>query len=465
MMRIPVPHSLKGRLLLLLIGGLIAAQVAASLIAYYDRKASIERVVARRNAVRLADLVRMLDGLQAPDRERAVASLRYPVVRLGPLALPREDGMPEQSIGKEAHQGPIPEEMAEAFRERLKPPRAVEIRMGETRLRYSPETSTPLAQGRQREAQSGWGVSVRSNLGDGTPVLLYVEVPHALLYSVSSLLWQFFVLSAVTIVLVAMAVEWVTRPLSELANAAERLGNDLDAPPLPEHGASELRRAARAFNSMQERLSRYLKSRVAALTAISHDLKTPITRMRLRAELIEDSPLRESLLRDMSDLEKMVRSALEFIRGLDSTEPPQPTDINALIESVCEDYREAGHEVVTKGAARAPFPAQTQALKHCLANIIDNACKYGGKAQILVQDDEQKMVIKVRDFGHGVPESELEKVFEPFYRLESSRSRDTGGTGLGLAIARNVAQLHRGQVSIRNHPEGGLEAILALPRP
>ncbi len=470
-MRIPMPHSLKGRLLLLLIGGLVAAQVASSLIAYYDRKDSIERVLARRNAVRVADLIRMLDGLKQPDRERAVAALRYPVIRLGPLALPRADGMPEQSIGTETRQGHIPEAVIEAFRERLNPPRAVEIRMGETQLRYSPETSTPLKTGTPlkptlaRESQTGWGVSVRSTLGDGTPVVVYVEVPQTLLYSVSSLLWQSVVLSAVTILLVALAVNWVTRPLSELANAAERLGNNLDAPPLPEHGASELRRAARAFNSMQERLSRYLKSRVSALTAISHDLKTPITRMRLRAELIEDSPLRESLLRDMSDLEKMVRSALEFIRGLDSAEPPQPTDINALIESVCEDYREAGHEVVTKGAAAAPFPAQTQALKHCLTNIIDNACKYGGKAQIMVQDGEQEMVIKIRDFGHGVPESELEKVFEPFYRLESSRSRDTGGTGLGLAIARNVAQLHRGHVSIRNHPEGGLEAILALPRP
>jgi signal transduction histidine kinase len=465
MIRIPMPHSLKGRLLLLLIGGLIAAQVASSLIAYHDRKSSIERVVARRNAVRVADLVRMLDGLQPPDRERAVAALRYPVIRLGPLALPRADNMPEQTIGTQTRQGPIPEAMIEAFRERLQPPRAVEVRMGETRLRYSPETSTPVTQGLERPSRSGWGVSVRSTLGDGTPVLVYVEVPRALLYSVASLLWQFFVLSAVTIVLVAMAVEWVTRPLSELSDAAERLGNDLDAPPLPEHGASELRRAARAFNSMQDRLSRYLKSRVTALTAISHDLKTPITRMRLRAELIEDSPLRESLLRDMSELERMVRSSLEFIRGLDSTEPPQPTDINALIESVCDDYREAGHEVVTEGAARAPFPAQTQALKHCLTNIIDNACKYGGKAQIVVQDGEQEMVIRVRDFGHGVPESELEKVFEPFYRLENSRSRDTGGTGLGLAIARNVAQLHRGRVSIRNHPEGGLEATLALPRP
>lgn len=464
MTRIPMPHSLKGRLLLLLIGGLAVAQIASSVIAYYDRKNSIEMVVARRNAVRVADLVRMLDGLQQPDRERAVAALRYPVIRVGPLALPRADGMPEQTIGSETRQGPIPEAMIEAFHERLKPPREVEVRMGETQLRYSPETSTPLAPGRARASQSGWGVSVRSTLGDGTPVVVYFEVPHALLYSVSSMLWQFFVLSAVTIVLVAMAVEWVTRPLSELATAAERLGNDLDAPPLQEHGASELRRAARAFNSMQDRLSRYLKSRVTALTAISHDLKTPITRMRLRAELIEEPRLRDSLLRDISELEQMVRSALEFIRGLDSTEPPQPTDINALIESVCDDYREAGHEVVTKGAARAPFPAQTQALKHCLTNIIDNACKYGGKAQVVVQDGEEEMIIKVRDFGQGVPDSELEKVFEPFYRLDTSRSRDTGGTGLGLAIARNVAQLHHGRVSIRNHPDGGLEAILALPR-
>src|SRR5688572_208689 len=153
---------------------------------------------------------------------------------------------------------------------------------------------------------------------------------------------------------------------------------------------------------MQDRLSRYLKSRVTALSAISHDLKTPITRMRLRAELIEDSPLRESLLRDMSDLETMVRSALDFIRGLESTEPAQPTDINALIESVCGDCREAAHEVGTKGAAAAPSPAPTQALKHCLTTIIDTASKSGGKSQIQVQAGDQEMVIKVRDFGLGV---------------------------------------------------------------
>lgn len=462
-MRLPLPRSLKARLLILLIGGLVTAQIASSLIAFYDRRESIERVIARRNAVRVADLVRMLDGLAQTDRERAVAALRYPVIRLGPLAVPRADGMPEDVVGTPSDYGPIPEAMILAFRERLNPPRDVEVRMGETELRYSPEAMARIPDV-ARTVQVGWGVGVRSTLADGTPVVVYVEVPRTLMFSVSSLLWQFFVLSAVTIVLVALAVNWVTRPLGELADAAERLGNDLEAPPLPERGASELRRAARAFNSMQERLARYLKSRVTALSAISHDLKTPITRMRLRAELIEDSALRDSLLRDASELESMVRSALDFIRGLESVEPAQPTDINALIGSICEDFRESGHDVSAHGRAARPYPAQPQALKHCLLNLIDNACKYGGAARIDIEEGAGDLTIRVRDRGAGLPEAELEKVFEPFYRCETSRSRDTGGTGLGLAIARNVAQLHRGQVSLRNHPEGGAEATLRLPR-
>jgi signal transduction histidine kinase len=475
MRAIPLPRSLKGRMLLLLIGGLIAAQIASSLIAYYDRKAAIDRVVARRNAVRVADLIRMLDGLTPADRQQAVAALRYPVIRLGADAAGNVEGSGARVIVRDedgtkrvlesvTSEGLMPVAMNVAFHERLTPGRSAQVLIGETELRYWVDTSAIAQSEFARGPPRGWGVSINSTLADGTPVHVFVEVPRSVAYSPSTLAWHLIVVSAVTIVLVALTVTWVTRPFSELADAAERLGRDLDAPPLPEHGATELRRAARAFNSMQERLSRYLKSRVTALSAISHDLKTPITRMRLRAELIEDAPLRESLLRDMAELERMVRSSLEFIRGLESAEPAQPTDINALIESVCSDYREAGHEVLTAGYASAPFPAQTQALKHCLTNIIDNACKYGGKARIEVRDDEQEMVIKVRDFGQGVPEAELERVFEPFYRLESSRSRDTGGTGLGLAIARNVAQLHHGHVSIRNHPEGGLEATLALPR-
>lgn len=463
MMRLPLPHSLKGRLLLLLIGGLVVAQVVSTVIAYYDRKGSIERVVGRRNAVRIADLVRMLDGLEPHARERAASALRYPVIRLGNSTHAPQPDLPIDGFGTTTS-GPIAEAIVKAFRERLNPPRDVRIDVGVATLRYSPEFAATFVPGINAPGAKGWGVLVRSTLVDQTPLMVYVEVPFVLPNPLSAMLWQLIVPGVVIILLVALAVNWVTRPLGELADAAERFGNNLDAPPVPEEGASELRRAARAFNSMQERLSRYLKSRVTVLTAISHDLKTPITRMRLRAELINDVDVREALLRDMAQLERTVHASLQYVRGLESTEATQPTDINALIESVCEDYREAGHEILTAGAAAKPLDAQPEALKHCLTNIIDNACKYGGKARVAVEDGESEVVIKVRDFGQGMPECELERAFEPFYRVEASRCRNTGGTGLGLSIARNIAQLHRGRVSVRNHPEGGLEAILALPR-
>jgi signal transduction histidine kinase len=459
-----VPASLKGRLLLFLIGGLVVAQIASSLIAYYDRRGAVERVVARRNAVRIADFVRMLDGLTPDERDRAVAALRYPLIRVGNAAYTDPRNLPEAFATEPAPNEPIESAMVTAFLQRLEPPRAVYVQVAKTVLRYSPESAATLTPTVTGVEPQGWGVFVRSTLADQSPVLIYVEVPFVLPSPLSSLLWQLVVPGAVIVLLIGFAVTWVTRPLGELADAAGRLGNDLEAPPLPERGTSELRRAARAFNSMQERLSRYVKSRVTALTAISHDLKTPITRMRLRAELIEDESLRAALLRDMEQLEKTVYASLEFIRGLESTERVQPTDLNALIESVCEDYRAAGHDVTMAGTVAEPLRAQPQALKHCLVNIIDNACKYGGKAKVELVDGDSETVIKVRDFGNGVPEPELEKVFEPFYRVETSRSRDTGGTGLGLSIARNIAQLHRGWISIRNHPEGGLEATLALPR-
>jgi len=452
------PRSLRGRLLLLLIGGLVAAQTMSAVISFYDRKAVIERLVARRHAQRVVDLVRVLDELKPADRARVAAATRYPPIALGDQSLE----VIAPAIGTADAVIASGEHLARAthwsLSERFAPPRKSEVRVVETVLRFvadaNPEVSAP----------NGWGVWVRSSLRDGTPFTAYFEIAFPASFPFSALAQHLAVIVVVTAILVAFGVRWVTRPLSELADAAERFGRDLDAPPLVETGSSEIRRAARAFNSMQERLSRYLKSRVHALSAISHDLKTPITRMRLRAELIEDTRLRDSILRDMTELETMVASSLDFTRGLESNETPHPTDVNALIDSVCEDFRELGHVVQANGRASAPIAAQTQALKRCLANIIDNACKYGGHAQVSVEDGPGELVIRVSDSGPGVPENELERVFEPFYRVETSRSRDTGGTGLGLAIARNVAQSHHGQVALRNLAGGGLEATLTLPR-
>jgi signal transduction histidine kinase len=259
-------------------------------------------------------------------------------------------------------------------------------------------------------------------------------------------------------------VRWVTRPLHVLADAAEALGRDIDAPPLPEEGPAEIAQAARAFNTMQRRLARFIQDRTRVLAAMSHDLKTPITRMRLRAELMDDDELRQRFEADLKEMESMVTHTLEFMRGLGGNEARQAVDMMALLESLQSDNEAMGRTVVVEGHATAPYSAVVSLLKRCLANLMDNAVLYGKRVTIHVEDTPQLLTLRFLDEGPGIPEAELEKVFEPFYRLEQSRSRETGGTGLGLTIARNIAQVHGGDIVLRNRPEGGLEAVLTLPR-
>jgi signal transduction histidine kinase len=222
--------------------------------------------------------------------------------------------------------------------------------------------------------------------------------------------------------------------------------------------------AARAFNTMQSRLAGYLRERTQVLAAMSHDLKTPITRLRLRAELLDDAELRAKFGNDLQEMETMVLSALDFLRGMDNGEAVRPVDVNALLESLQTDLRETGGAVSVEGRAAAPYPGRSQALKRCLANLLENAIKYGRAAQVVVDDSAARLQIRILDEGPGLPPDQFDKVFEPFYRVEASRNRDTGGTGLGLAIAKNVAELHSGTIELRNRVEGGLEVVLTLSR-
>jgi signal transduction histidine kinase len=267
----------------------------------------------------------------------------------------------------------------------------------------------------------------------------------------------------VIVILTLLAVHWATRPLSDLAAAAEKIGTNVDSPPLDEAGTVEVRDAARAFNRMQTRIATYLRDRTRMLAAISHDLKTPITRLRLRSELLADEALREKFVRDLQEMETMVGRALEFAKGQDVREPPQPINVVALVESLQDDYREGGARVDVEGTARS-YVGRPLAIKQCLRNLVDNAVKYGGHARIILADTDTMLTIRVRDSGPGIPVESLERVFDPFFRLEESRNRDTGGTGLGLSIARNVAETHAGTLVLRNAEGGGLEAILTLPR-
>jgi signal transduction histidine kinase len=266
------------------------------------------------------------------------------------------------------------------------------------------------------------------------------------------------------VIVLYLAARNITHPLSDLARAADSVGRDTrPAPLLAERGASELRDAARAFNTMQDRLHRYLDSRTRVLAAMSHDLKTPLTRLRLQVEALDNPPMQARIGRELDEMESMVREALALFRGLDDGEPATAIDVGELLAQIRDEFRDMGATVTINGEALRPFTGKPQALKRCLTNLIANAVKFGTRAEIHLEDGAD-LLIRVRDQGPGIPEEELERVFEPFYRLESSRNRDSGGTGLGLSIARDIAQAHGGSLHLANLAGGGLEATLRLPR-
>jgi signal transduction histidine kinase len=252
--------------------------------------------------------------------------------------------------------------------------------------------------------------------------------------------------------------------LHRLARAAEALGRDINHPALGESGPAEVRRAARAFNAMQERLSRYIRTRTSILAAMSHDLKTPITRLRLRAELLEQPDLHDKFVRDLREMEDMVNATLGYMKGLDDREPLRPVDIRALVGALAADSEELHRAIRVRGEPIGPFLGKPDGLKRCLQNLLDNATRYGRDVELQIEDGANALTLFVRDSGPGIPEQELERVFEPFYRLEASRNLSTGGSGLGLSIARNLAQSMGGDVMLRNRTDGGLEAKVVLPR-
>jgi signal transduction histidine kinase len=305
---------------------------------------------------------------------------------------------------------------------------------------------------------------VQAQLRDGRWVSFDRRLPDEPFAWPYKLLLTLAVLLVSVIALSLLAVRWLTRPLGVLALAADELGRDIRRAPLAEQGPAEVRRAAASFNTMQARLQTYLREREQMLAAVSHDLRTPITRLRLRAELIEDESLRAKFARDLAEMESMTAAALDFLRGARVDEPVRPVDVPALLDSLQADMEEAGHEVRVQARAAAPFPARPLALKRCLANLIENAVKYGTRAEVRLEDDGRELRITVADDGPGIPEAELERVFEPFYRIEGSRSRETGGVGLGLSVARDIVRAHGGELTLRNRPGGGLEVAVTLRR-
>jgi signal transduction histidine kinase len=259
-------------------------------------------------------------------------------------------------------------------------------------------------------------------------------------------------------------VRTATRPLHDLAVAADALGPDLKAARLSESGPSEVARAARAFNAMQERIAMYVTERMQILAAISHDLQTPITRMRLRVDMMDAESEGIKLRQDLQEMEALVKEGVTYARTLHgATELPCRIDPDALFDSLVCDYVDAGQAVSLQGRFGMPLMTRPQALRRIVGNLVDNALKFGGSAEIdVAMLPGGQASVAVLDRGPGIPADSLEDVFQPFYRLEASRNRQTGGTGLGLAIARQLALAMDATLELHNRAGGGLEARLTL---
>lgn len=270
-------------------------------------------------------------------------------------------------------------------------------------------------------------------------------------------------LAVVIIVIAALLLAWVTRPLRDLAVAAERFSLDGKPEPLDESGPSEVRRAARAFNTMRERIRKLVGERTQALAAVSHDLRTPITRVRLRSELLEDGQTRDLIEADLVEMEDMIDSTLEYLKSGESTEARRLLNLSSIAETCVDEAKDAGRDIEFSGAESLSVEGQHLALKRVVNNLIGNALKYAKTIRVQALSVAGFAELVICDDGPGIPEEKLEHVFDPFVRIEASRSRETGGVGLGLTIARSIARAHHGDIILANRPDGGLSVTLRLP--
>ena len=447
------PRSLFGRIALILAGGFLAIQLITTAIAISDRNALVFRAGANQAATRIGDVVRTLTAASPAERTRIMRAISNDTLKV-------TYGKPAGSDAAAGEESELMTTARAALALALQP--GIGFRVIDARPVYLDPDSWTAREFRERPGVRMYATVL---LNDGVWITVESIDPARATQWVIRMFRNLAIIDGVMVILCFFAVRLVTRPLSVLAHAAEDLGRNIDRPPLPERGANELVRASRALNVMQDRLKRYVDTRMKVLAAMSHDLKTPITRMRLRAEMLDDAHIKAKFVKDLDELQQMVASTLDYMRGLgEGGEAVQPIDVTALISSLKEDAEEAGHTITISGDARAPLMGRAQALKRCLQNLIDNALAYGRRADITLRDEGGALNIAISDDGPGIPEDDIERVFEPFYRVEGSRNRNTGGSGLGLSIARNIAQAHGGSVRLRNLARGGLEATLRIPR-
>jgi len=455
-----LPGSLFGQTLAILLAGFVVSQAVGAWIYAGAREEAVRSVGAFAIAQRVANLARLVDGAPADWRRRIVAALNDPTFSV--VLLQDAPRLPDS--GDDPSARAIAEFVADQLT--LPEPRIAVALSGASPMPFMAALNhpMPMAMGPTVHDLGTWrGLQVAVALSGGQWLLFATAVPN----SGPPVPWQFIVSLAVmgliVVVVSAWAVRRVTAPLAILAGAAERDGRDIATEPLAEAGTAEMRKASRAFNGMQARLRQLIENRTRLLAAISHDLRTPLTLLRLRAEAVDNPDNRDKLLATIAEMDAMLGATLAFARDEAAAEPRRRTDIAALLASIVDDMADAGLSVTMEPAAPVIADCQPGALKRALTNLLDNALKYGERAHAAVRPMPHSVEITIDDWGPGISEAELSRVLQPFYRVEGSRNRQTGGIGLGLAITLAVVQAHGGHLTLANRLEGGLRASVRLP--
>lgn len=427
------PRSLRSRLFLILLAGLAVAYGLSFSILFAERYMSAKAVMLGTLESDLATSIAVLDRLPANERANWLDRLSRGSYRL--VLGPGLPGVPDLS-GRGAE---IADRIGQAAGNRF----AIRV-----------------------EAIPGDHMRLQGHLtlSDGSPLTIDVT-PRGVMPLAEWLPYVFAAQMVMLILCTWFAVRLAIRPLGALAAAADALDPGRQGSPLDEGGPTEVAHAARAFNAMRDRIAHYLEERVQILAAISHDLQTPITRMRLRADMADESPEKDKLVNDLREIERLVQDGIAYARSSHGNgERNARIDLASFIDSIAYDYQDTDKAVSVAGVVQGTALTKPHALRRVLTNFIDNALKFGCAAEISVErSGEGKIVITVLDHGPGIPDDKLESVMQPFYRLETSRNRDTGGTGLGLAIAQQLAISLGGTVRIYNRFGGGLAAEISLP--
>ncbi len=465
-MRRFLPDSLAAWALLIVIAGLVIAEVATVGVILQNRALNARMSVFFHLAERVSSVSRAIAAEPVRARVDLAAALSTPTLRVtvGRTPIATSTSSSDEEIA----------ELEDVLQTRLGDSGVTEVDVGRGPVVDDPgAVSDPLDGNagpverfltdieRHYAFDDAYLVSVQ--LGNGSWANFTVPVaPSPRLWSDNTVLVTMAII-ALVLAGAIWALRRLTAPYGLLANAAERLGRDINAESLPEKGPREVRAAARAFNLMQERLRRVIGDRDQLVAAISHDLRTPVTRLKLRAEFVDDCDQRARMLADLDDIEAMTRSVLAFASDSAQPEVREQIDLISLLESLCSDMPQVTLALGPDLPLRLKCLAGPMGLRRAIGNLIDNAVRYGGCARVSLVLDPAAIRIVVEDDGPGIPEAEVESVFRPFRRLETSRNRETGGAGLGLTIARSVARSHGGDVRLVNRPGGGLTAEIVLP--